>query len=809
MRADDLMSAAFPAITACQDNANYPADIPIPDHPLVRQTLDDCLHEAMDLDGFVEVLKSIEAGKISVTCVDTREPTPFSYSILNAQPYAFLDDAPLEERRARAVATRRTLSVESLRDLGKLDKEAIEKVRSEAWPLVRDADELHDLLLSVGMLPEKEGAAWEKWFIELIDTGRATRAEHPAGRRFWVATERWPMAAAAHPHLKMDPQIEIPPEFWQDWAENQDQASSVPPLTKSDAWVALVRGRMEIVGPTTVGVLSHDLALEPHLIESALGALEGEGSVLRGHFDAEVSEDQASPRPVADGGATGTPARGVGASEGEWRDEEGAPSTSAAESVRRPDSISPPHGPPYRRETQWCARRLLARIHRLTLDSLRKQIAPISPEELMRFLLDWSHLTPGHQVFERDGLHVVIEQLQGFEIPAIMWEQMILPARVARYDPRFLDELCLSGEVVWGKTRARTSRDASRILPISFMLREDLDWLRSDEATTDDLSGDARLVLSTLSDRGALFVNDIVSATRLLPSQVEEALWELVGSGQISGDGFGAIRSMTSINRIKAEQLRRHMRRRGIKPISQNSFGGRWWVIQRSEDSENKHNEYADTVGATHASPFPASNASERGRLGSGASEDQQFVCRTGPTDDSATQAPIIEPWPWQLLTRYGVFFRDLLTREDAAPAWKDLLPFFRRMESRGEIRGGRFVSGVGGEQFALPEVVERLREARDKGSNVGATHASPLHIVIISAADPMNLVGILTSGPKVPATASNAVAYLNGRYTGHRIAGEIWIDPKLDTETTHKIDRALRSSIAHIKGLYAEPQDS
>lgn len=703
-RADDLLSAVFPAVTACGENGLNPPDIPIPDHPLVNQTMNDALHEAMDLDGLVRLLEAIETGTIRVTAMDVREPTPFSYSILNAQPYAFLDNAPLEERRARAMATRRTLSVESLRDLGKLDPEAIQKVRNDAWPLVRDADELHDTLLSIGLLPEKEGELWEKWFSELVASGRATCAEDPKGQRFWVAAERWPMVVTARPNLVMNPKIEIPSGIRQDWSA-------------STAWVALVRGRMEVIGPTTIPTLSHDLGLQSNLIESALGALEAEGVVLRGRF---------------------TPDAIVGA--GCILPDQGAM-----------------HGAPTR---EWCSRRLLARIHRLTLDSLRRQMEPVTPEELIKFLLGWSHLAPGRQVYGRDGVLAVIEQNQGFEIPAVLWEQMILPARVARYDSRSLDELCVSGEVVWGRIRVEASRDASRILPISLVLREDLDWLRSSEPITDDLGSDARLVLSTLSSRGALFFNEIVSAARLLPAQVEAALWELVGSGRISGDGFGAIRSLTSPNREKAQRLRRHIRRRGIKPFAPTSSSGRWWIM-------------------SHPSPNPLPHQPSP-LMGEGKGEG--------------------EMWARQLLERYGVFFRDLLVREDAAPSWWELLPIYRRMESRGEIRGGRFITGVGGEQFALPEVVDLLRQAR-RNNNVGAIHESP---VIVSAADPMNLVGIITPGPKVPATASNAVAYLGGRYIGHRQAGEIWVDPKLDPELARKIERALKSTIAHIKGLYS-----
>jgi ATP-dependent Lhr-like helicase len=692
-RSDDLLTAVFPAITACPENNMSGPDIPIPDHPLVRQTMHDALHEAMDLDGLVRLLNEVQTGKIRVMTMDVREPTPFSYSLLNAQPYAFLDDAPLEERRARAVATRRTLSIESVRDLGRLDPEAIEKVRKEAWPLVRDADELHDTLLSVGALPDGEGnppqADWEKWFSELIGSGRATRAVAADGKVFWVATERWPMISASRPGFTADPSLTIPTGIRTDWSA-------------SEAWVQLVRGRMEVVGPTTLERLAQDLGLPDHVIESSLGALEAEGYVLRGHFD--------------------------------------------------PDTTT----------IQWCARRLLARIHRLTLDSLRRQMEPVAPEELIRFLLGWSHLSPGKQLYGRDGLLTVIEKLQGFEIPAVLWEQAILPSRVGEYNPRWLDDLCLSGEVVWGRVRTRASSDATKILPITIMLREDLDGLRSDQERPDDLGSDARQVLSTLQTRGALFMNEIVSITRLLPTQVEQALWELVAAGRVSGDGFGAIRSLTSPMRDRAQRMRRHIQRRGIKPFGSTSQSGRWWVIQRAAVLENEQNESADTVGATHASP--------------------------------------LQSWAWQLLTRYGVFFRDLLAREDAAPSWQELLPVYRRMESRGEIRGGRFITGVGGEQFALPEVVDLLRQSR-REDKVGAPLAAP---IIISAADPMNLVGILTPGPKVPAIATNAVAYINGRYVGHRVAGEVWADPKLDHETARRLERALHTGRAQLNNGYS-----
>jgi len=493
------------------------------------------------------------------------------------------------------------------------------------------------------------------------------------------------MVSASRPGFTANPSLTIPAGIRTDWSA-------------SEGWVQLVRGRMEIVGPTTVERLAQDLGLPNHVVESSLGALEAEGYVLRGHFDPDVTD------------------------------------------------------------IQWCARRLLARIHRLTLDSLRRQMEPVAPEELTRFLLDWNHLSSGKQVYGRDGLLTVIEKLQGFEIPAVLWEQTILPSRVAEYNPRWLDDFCLSGEVVWGRVRTGASRDASKILPITLVLREDLDGLRSDAVGPDDLGSDAEQVLSTLRSRGALFMNEIVSLTRLLPTLVEQALWELVAAGRVSGDGFGAIRSLTSPMRDRAQRMRRHIQRRGIKPFGTMSHGGRWWEIKSTDK------DHHDDVGAPLAAP--------------------------------------IEIWAHQLLARYGVFFRDLLAREDAAPSWQDLLPIYRRMESRGEIRGGRFITGVGGEQFALPEVVDLLRENRRVQSDVGATGRSPVPIVV-SAADPMNLVGILTTGAKVPAIATNAVAYLGGRYVGHRVAGEVWVDPKLDHETARKIERALHSGRPHFDSAY------
>jgi len=671
MKSDDLLCAVFPQQMACRENLPG-GDIPVPDHPLVEQTILDCLHEAMDVDGWLDLLRAIERGKIKITAADTREPTPFAYQILNASPYAFLDDAPLEERRARAVATRRTLTVESVRDIGRLDPLAIEQVRKEAWPLVRDADELHDALLLVGMLPISEGADWSPFFHTLHLSGRAVEAGGPDGRRFWIAVEQWPMVHAARPDLVPQTTPTIPDGIRQDGSA-------------SEGWVALARGRLEVVGPATTAQIAHDLGLNSDHVESALGALEAEGFVLRGRFTPDAPQ------------------------------------------------------------TEWCARRLLARIHRLTLDRLRRQIEPASVETFLHFLLQWHRLLPKTQLHGREGLFSIIEQLQGFEIAASAWERIILPSRIARYNPVWLDELCLNGEVAWGRLSppvAKKSngdepgrpRQATRNLPISLMAREDLGWLRAPSEETPFLSENAKTVLDALRRQGASFVSDLLTATRLLPAQVDEALWELVAAGLVTGDGFSAIRLLTDPNRAERAALSR--RRRGWKRTPRARGSGRWTFLPSTLD--------------------------------------------TIPPEERA------EAWAWQLLQRYGILFRDLLGREEGAPPWYQLLPILRRLEQRGEVRGGRFVLDVGGEQYGLPEAVESLRHLKQ--------HPPEPETVFLSAVDPLNLIGILTPGRRVTAQPSNAIAFHGGAFVGSREGKEIWISEKLQKETARQVERTLAS---------------
>jgi len=679
MRSDDLLSAIFPETTGCLEN--HTGDIDIPDHPLVAQTVFDCLHEAMDVDRWLALLGEVSAGRVRLIARDTREPSPFCYEILNANPYAFLDDAPLEERRARAVATRRTLSADDLRDLATFDPQAIAQVRAEAWPLVRDAEELHDTLLMVVALPEHEGQAWSGWFQELVADGRAAALPLDDDRRLWFAAERWPYVRAIFPGQASEPTLELPPELQAD-------------VASAEALVELVRGRLGCVGPTTASEMAGHLGVRAQAVAAALEALEGQGAAMQGRFTIER---------------------------------------------QRPND--PPGGHP----PEWCDRRLLARIHRLTLEGARKRVRPVRPETYLRMLFEWQHVAAGKQASGRAGLLEVIDQLQGFEISAAAWEQEILPARIDRYDPHWLDELSFSGEVVWGRlvpprhsATERSSRSGmTRAMRISLVERTQLKWLLpGDRASAEALAGcNARAVRDALKEHGALFFDELIAATGLLSGYVEKALGELAALGMVSADGFAMVRKLVSpaaARRSRAGRgARRQTRRRAFRR------GGRW-------------------------SRFP------------------------GPVAPSSPEERA-ERWARLLVNRYGVVFRDLLSRETGAPPWYELRGVYRRLEARGEIFGGRFVADVAGEQYADRRAVARLRELRERPE--GGSW------VVISAADPLNLAGIVTGNRRITATPANRLVLRDGRLIASRQHDKIEYHAELDVALKREIEFALRLS--------------
>jgi ATP-dependent Lhr-like helicase len=592
MRAEDLLASVFPDQVACAENLTGP--IRIPDHPVVNETISNCLHEAMDVEGLKRVLEGLESGKIRSVAVENPMPSVFSHEILNANPYAFLDDAPLEERRARAVQLRSTSRTDVAN--GILDAAAIETVSAEVWPDPRNADELHDAMLTFikgPAVPE-----WQGWFEELRQAGRAFCVPP-----FWVATERRDVV---------------------------------------DDTLAIVRGWMECLGPITASELAERLALPVGDIQTALAALESEGQVFQGRY------------------------RDMG--------------LSAASS-----------------EIEWCNRRILARIHHLTLGRLRREIAPVTAAQFHQFLWRWQHLAPATQLHGADGAMLIVRQLQGFEIPASAWEESVLSRRVAEYNAENLDDLCLSGEVAWARLSPHPAlMDAdrhvrpTRIAPISFFAREDADWLIDPAfglVETVGLSHAGREVFDALSSRGASFFVDLVRETKRLPSEVEDALWELTAGGLVTADGFENLRALIDPKRRRGEGRGQTRRPRHA--------AGRWAPVTRS---------------STVIAP-----------------------------DDR------IKKFAGQLLLRWGVLFRDLLARESVAPPWRELLPVLRRMEAQGEIRGGRFVAGFTGEQFARPEAIDLLRAVR---------RAEGAIVVEVAPADPLNLAGIILPGPRLSAIA-------------------------------------------------------
>ncbi|HLF84311.1 MAG TPA: DEAD/DEAH box helicase [Blastocatellia bacterium] len=681
MDADDLLSAVFPDQVACAENLPG-GDIEIPDHPLVNQTVRDCLEEAMDIDGLEALLASIERGEKTLIARDVVEASPLAQEILNARPYAFLDDAPLEERRTRAVSGRRWLDPETASDLGALDLAAIERVREEVWPQVDRADELHDALVELGFVTPREGRDWEQFLDELAADRRAAVYHTSAGGPdLWVAAERLPQLNAVFPTALTEPPIIAP-------------AALAEAIWRSEsALVEIIRGRLEGLGPVTAQGLADSLGLKLALIDEALVNLEVEGFVFRGRFT------------------------------------------------------------PGLQETEWCARRLLARIHSYTLNRLRQEIEPVSSADFIRFLLAWHKLAPDHQVEGPDAVAALIDQLEGFEAPAAAWEGEIFPSRVSDYDPVALDSLCLSGRVMWvrlttpkpGPERLKSSGPV-RTTPIALLNRKSLSlWapLFPQPAIDEiNLTSAAASVYEYLVQRGASFFTDLVDGVALLGTQIEDALGELVACGLVTADSFTGLRALLTPSNKRTNSA---MKRRRREAIYEMANAGRWSLLSRESKPSN-------------------------GRV----SYDREAVEKIARI----------------LLRRYGVVFKRVLDREDVALPWRELLRTYHRLEARGEIRGGRFISGFSGEQFALPEAVGMLRAIR-RTPGEGT-------LVSVSAADPLNLVGIITPGDRVSAFAANRILYRDGVPIATLESGGVRFLVEMDSASEWKAKNALvRRAIA------------
>ncbi|HUF84687.1 MAG TPA: DEAD/DEAH box helicase [Acidimicrobiia bacterium] len=618
MEADDLMAALFPQAAACQDNQVGP--IEIPDHLIVRQTVDDTLREALDVDGLRTLLEGIELGDVAVHTVDTTEPSVLAHEIVTARPYAFLDDEELQNRRTNAVHLRRGLAVD-LTAIGKLDPEAIARVHEEITPEPETADDLHDLLCSLGVMPPRPD--WAEQWQELTSRGRARAIEFD-GRELWCATE---MADDARRVFAGD----------------------------DDAVATVVRGHLELAGITTVAELAASTGLGAPRVATALAMLEHEGMALQGSYTADAVD------------------------------------------------------------VEWVARRLLARMHSYSRRVRRDSVEPATVRDFMRFVLRWQHLAPGTQLVGDDGLATVINQLQGWEAAAAAWEPELLARRLRRYDPTALDRLCHGGEVGWLRF-SPPPRDAdapagapNKATPVSLVLRDDLPWLlegaRGETEAVEPVVGATAEVVEILRQRGACFAAALGEATGRWPDDVERAVWDGVSRGLLTCDGFGAIRARVGGNgRSSAETGRLSRLRRGGRV--RGAAAGRWSLVAVVPRGDNDREELAEAFAEL-------------------------------------------------LLNRWGVVFRDLALRESVRFPWRDVQRALRRLEDRGLVRGGRFVSGFSGEQFALPQAAEQLVHVR-KLPRAGER-------VVVNATDPLNLVGVVVPGDGVPAVRTRRVTYVDG----------------------------------------------
>jgi ATP-dependent helicase Lhr and Lhr-like helicase len=639
MESDDLMAAVFPQAAACAENLTGP--IEIPDHLLVRQTMSDTLHDALDVDGLRIVLERIERGEIAVRCVEATEPSVLAHEILTSRPYAFLDgEGEVQNRRTNAVALRRGLSVD-VAAIGVLEPQAIERVHTEIVADPASPDDLHDLLASLVVAPPRPD--WQPLWDALAERGRVQVIDHD-GAPLWTTVEHHDLAMRAV-------------------------------AGADDGVVVVVRGHLEIAGLTTVPALAEATTLAVGRVASALAVLEHEGFALQGRY---------TPAPLVDAASD--------VSSGELAEPASPTDVTAT-------------------ETEWVARRLLARMHSYSRRSRREGIEPVTTQDFMRFLLRWQHLAPGTQVAGEGGLVTVLEQLQGFELAAVAWEPHALASRVRGYAPGLLDRLGHEGQITWLRLRPRPRDDStsvgapSKATPISIVFRDDLEWLvaasRADAQPPEPVTGATAEVLEVLRARGACFAADLVDATRRLPDDIERALWDGVSRGLLTADGFGAIRARLGGGRRDTRRLSRLTSR----AVAAGSGAGRWSPVPSVVDDIERH-ELAEAVAEL-------------------------------------------------LLRRWGVVFRDLVAHDSLPFPWRDIQWALRRLEDRGLVRGGRFVTGFSGEQYALPEAVEQLTHIR-KVERSGER-------VTVNATDPLNLVGALLPGPAIPSIRTNSITYVDG----------------------------------------------
>lgn len=671
MRSEDLLASIFPDQVACGEN--IVGDREIPEHPLVAQTLADCLNDAMDAKGFLALLRRIESGEVRVVVRDLPAPSPLAAEALSARPYAYLDNAPIEERRTQAVQARRYGDAAGeAGELGQLDAEAIASVREEAWPQPRHADEMHEVLLGLGFVTQDEAAqneGWAAWLDALARVQRAT-ALQAEGTVLWVAAERLALLSAVHPQAALAPRIEAPAGF------------DTPPASREEALQELLRSRLSALGPVRAETLARQFAVSVGDIGFALSALQSEGSVMQGHF------------------TPGTP------------------------------------------HVEWCERHLLARIHRYTLKRLRREIEPVSPRDFARFLFEWQRVGAESRVSGPEALAGVLSQLEGFEAPAALWEAELLPARVKDYSSAWLDDLCTAGRTLWMRLRpmaadTRAAGTSLRSTPLLLLPRRSAAlWASLAPPGADDaqLSSRAQRAVAYLAEHGASFFDEIAHGTRLLQAELEEALSELVVRGRVNCDSYAGLRALLVPAGKRATAASRQRRR---VPLYSIEDAGRWTLVRQPVSTQ------------------------------------------------AALPAEAIEHVARVLLRRYGVVAWRIVEREAAwLPPWRELVRVYRRLEARGEIRGGRFIDGSTGEQFALPEAITAMRQVRRQSPDE--------HLVCLAASDPANLLGTVLAGPRLPRVAGAKVLYRGGVPIATSVAGQVEFLQALSPPQQQAATRAL-----------------
>lgn len=650
MQCEDLITSVFPDQLACLEN--IVGDRTIPDHPLVQQTIDDCLTEAMDIDRLISVLEKIESGTIRVEVRDLREPSPLAAEIVHARAYNFLDDAPLEERRTRAVRSRRWLDISEAGNLSVIAQEALISAAQEAWPRMTHEEGVHDALLTLGYILDEEFDETQKGHLETLSRSHRAGTLKISGIRLWISTERLPLFLALESLRNPGSQAELVQEDLESWIPAALRQKDV---SGEDALKTIIRLRMSSMAPRESGDLAKELGLMITTIDSALFALEAEGILVRGNFSPEKGN-------------------------------------------------------------QWCDRQMLSRIHRVRIRQSRFTVSPVPHPDFMRFLFHWQGITRNPPLQEASGLAFILEQLEGFEAPARSWEREILPARLLHYDPAWMDQLCLSGRFAWLRIYGRKTRTPSiATIGISLVKRRNLSlWegLGTSEHIMEELSSTAHALLMCLRNNGALFFDDLLKASGLIASQAEKGILELIARGLLHADGFSGLRTL-----LLPELQRQRFQKRSMSAMEES---GRWNLLKRPPD--------------------PNLEAEIR----------------------EATLNLALETW----LKRYGIIFKSLIAREESSLPWSELMSLLRRKEARGEIRSGRFISGVEGQQFAHPEAAEELSRMSAQKKD-GA-------MVLLSARDPLCLPGIFTPSFSLPQISGNRVAYRDGIPIALRRAGKI-----------------------------------